>query len=170
MQINFGWNKPSFNTGATYAWKLMCRQFTRTLIIVVTFSAQWLKVYVLLGLYVVTRRRSPGQRKKPVWIDGEWLPIESRDGSNIRGRPSCISVESWFNYRTLARLFARPAVSFLAWVHVWIETNVERISCVDLSSTPCATTWFSFVLTAWIIDEGLRWRTSTYKLSICHQQ
>ena len=62
-------------------------------------------------------------------------------------------------------LLAWLAVSFLAQVNVWIKTNVERISRVDLGSTPCAATWFLFVINAWIIAKGLHQRASKYKPS-----
>jgi len=54
----------------------------------------------------------------------------------------------------------------LARVHLWVKTNVERASRVDIGSTSCAATQFLFVVTVWIIDEGLRRWTFTYEPSI----
>jgi len=119
----------------------------------------------LLGLYADVRRRIPGWlcwRKKPIRSGGERLSIER---ARISEETSRISVESRYNYRTLARLLTWLAVSFLAGVRVWVKMNVEKISRVDLGSAPCAATWFSFIVAAWIIDEGFLRRTSTYKPS-----
>ena len=120
----------------------------------------------MLGLYVDADEALVDgwlcQQKKPVWSGGERLSIER---ARISEETSHISVESRYNYRTLAQLLAWLSVIFSARVYDWIETDFERISRVDLGSALCAATWFSSTVTAWIIDEVFRRRTFTYKPS-----
>jgi len=120
----------------------------------------------MLALYVDVCRRSPGQRMtlstKEARMERRWAIERTR----ISEKTSRLSVESRYNYRMLVRLLEWLAASFLARVHVWIEkTNVEWISRVNLGLTPCTATRLLFVVTAWIIDEGFRRRTSAYKPS-----
>ena len=100
----------------------------------------------LLGLYVDICRRIPGRRKKPVCSGCERFSIERVRTSEETGLPDISAVISVTRCK-----FSSLNLKIKNWR---IEINDERISHVNFGSTPCAATRFSFVVTAWIIDEG----------------
>ena len=110
---------------------------------------------ILAGLYEFD------EIEKSVWSYGEQWSIEDREVTQKFGYPI---EESQNSHRMFPLLLGWLAVKFLAWKR--LETNVKRISYLNLMSTQHGAIWFLYVVTSRIVDwEFFRW-TSAYKSSI----